>query len=225
MGSPASHSFRRMRRVSCRTGSVPSGCGASRQSARSTTSSATTRRRCSISSTSAPFHFTSGGAAPRRSNVPTGACWTWIPKDAPFSHVIEVAQATHALCDEIGLPHFVKTSGSSGLHVMIPLGCQCRYDETRSLGELLARLIVAELPGHRHHHPSGLSSGRQGLHRLPPERSRKAARCPLQRSAAAWCPSVDAAEMERGQRDPGHQELHDRKRAGTHEEAEERSTR
>jgi bifunctional non-homologous end joining protein LigD len=68
------------------------------------------------------------------------------PKDAPFSHVIEVAQATHALCDEIGLPHFVKTSGSSGLHVMIPLGCQCRYDETRSLGELLARLVVAELP-------------------------------------------------------------------------------
>ncbi len=68
------------------------------------------------------------------------------PKDAPFSHVIEVAQAAHALCDEIGLPHFVKTSGSSGLHVMIPLGCQCRYDETRSLGELLARLIVTELP-------------------------------------------------------------------------------
>ena len=68
------------------------------------------------------------------------------PKDAPFTHVIEVAQATHALCEEIGLPHFVKTSGSSGLHVMIPLGCQCRYDETRSLGELLARLVVAELP-------------------------------------------------------------------------------
>jgi bifunctional non-homologous end joining protein LigD len=68
------------------------------------------------------------------------------PKEARFRHVIEVAQATHALCDDIGLPHFVKTSGSSGLHVMIPLGCQCRYDETRSLGELLARLIVAELP-------------------------------------------------------------------------------
>ena len=40
----------------------------------------------------------------------------------------------------------VKTSGSSGLHVMIPLGCQCRHDEARSLGELLARLITAELP-------------------------------------------------------------------------------
>jgi len=68
------------------------------------------------------------------------------PKGAPFSDVVQVAQATHALCEEIGLPHFVKTSGSSGLHVLIPLGGQCRYDEARSLGELLARVIVAELP-------------------------------------------------------------------------------
>jgi len=67
------------------------------------------------------------------------------PKDAPFSDVIRVAQTTHALCDEIGLPNFVKTSGSSGLHVMVPLGGLCSYLETRSLGELLARVIVAEL--------------------------------------------------------------------------------
>ncbi|MEO7137059.1 MAG: DNA ligase, partial [Gemmatimonadales bacterium] len=68
------------------------------------------------------------------------------PKDAPFSDVIRVAQTTHALCDEIGLPSFVKTSGSSGLHVMVPLGGLCSYPETRSLGQLLARVIVAELP-------------------------------------------------------------------------------
>ena len=68
------------------------------------------------------------------------------PKDAPFSDVIRVAQTTHALCEAIGLPNLVKTSGSSGLHVLIPLGGQCRYDEARSLGELLARLVTAELP-------------------------------------------------------------------------------
>ncbi len=68
------------------------------------------------------------------------------PKDAPFSDVIRVAQATHAICEEIGLPNFVKTSGSSGLHVLIPLGGQCRYAEARGLGELLARVIVTELP-------------------------------------------------------------------------------
>ncbi|MEP7226921.1 MAG: DNA ligase D [Gemmatimonadales bacterium] len=69
------------------------------------------------------------------------------PKDAPFSDVVRVAERTHALCEEIGLPNFVKTSGSSGLHVMIPLGGWCRYNEARDLGELLARVIVAELPG------------------------------------------------------------------------------
>jgi bifunctional non-homologous end joining protein LigD len=68
------------------------------------------------------------------------------PKGAPFSDVVQVAQATHAVCEEIGLPNFVKTSGSSGLHVLIPLGGQLRYDEARSLGELIARVIVAELP-------------------------------------------------------------------------------
>jgi len=68
------------------------------------------------------------------------------PKDAPFSDVIKVAQTMHALCEEIGLPNLVKTSGSSGLHVLIPLGGQCSYEEARSLGELLARLITAELP-------------------------------------------------------------------------------
>jgi bifunctional non-homologous end joining protein LigD len=68
------------------------------------------------------------------------------PKDAPFSDVITVAQAMHALCEDIGLPNLVKSSGLSGLHVLIPLGCQCHYDEARSLGELLARLVTAELP-------------------------------------------------------------------------------
>src|SRR5690242_17004758 len=68
------------------------------------------------------------------------------PKGAPMRDVVAVAQATHDLCEKLRLPNYVKTSGSSGLHVMIPLGCQCRHDEARSFGELLARLIKAELP-------------------------------------------------------------------------------
>jgi bifunctional non-homologous end joining protein LigD len=68
------------------------------------------------------------------------------PKEAPFGHVVEVAQALHRLTDEIALPAFVKTSGSSGLHVLVPLGRQCTHEESRTLGELLARLVVAQLP-------------------------------------------------------------------------------
>jgi bifunctional non-homologous end joining protein LigD len=68
------------------------------------------------------------------------------PKGAPFDHVIQVAQAVHRLCDRIGLPNYIKTSGSSGLHVLIPLGRQCTHEQGRLLGELLARHIVSELP-------------------------------------------------------------------------------
>src|SRR3954468_1961798 len=68
------------------------------------------------------------------------------PKGAPFTHVVTVAGVAHALCQKIGLPCLVKTSGSSGLHLMIPLAGQCLHEHARTLGELLARLIAAELP-------------------------------------------------------------------------------
>ncbi|MGH7631579.1 MAG: non-homologous end-joining DNA ligase, partial [Gemmatimonadales bacterium] len=68
------------------------------------------------------------------------------PKDAPFADVVRIARAAHALCERVDLPHYVKTSGSSGLHVMIPLGGQLSWDECRSFGELLARVLVGELP-------------------------------------------------------------------------------
>jgi bifunctional non-homologous end joining protein LigD len=68
------------------------------------------------------------------------------PKDAPFTDVVTVAKAVKALCDDIGLPTGIKTSGSTGLHVLIPLGRQCTYEQSRTLGGLLARVIAAELP-------------------------------------------------------------------------------
>ena len=68
------------------------------------------------------------------------------PKDAPFSAVIEVALAARELCEEIRLPSFVKTSGSSGLHVLVPLGRQCTHDQAKLIGELLARAIVQRRP-------------------------------------------------------------------------------
>jgi bifunctional non-homologous end joining protein LigD len=68
------------------------------------------------------------------------------PKGAPFEHVVEVARGLKALCDRIELPVMVKSTGSSGLHLMIPLGRQCTHEQARSLGELLARCIVDRLP-------------------------------------------------------------------------------
>jgi len=68
------------------------------------------------------------------------------PKDAPFTDVIEIARKIHDVCEEIGLPTFVKTSGSSGIHVLIPLAGRLTYEQSRTLGQLLGRVVVAECP-------------------------------------------------------------------------------
>ncbi len=85
------------------------------------------------------------------SRVPTLEKPDWCvldldPKGAPFEHVVEVARAAKELCDRIELPVLVKSTGSSGLHLMIPLDRQCTHEQSRSLGELLARCLVDRLP-------------------------------------------------------------------------------
>jgi bifunctional non-homologous end joining protein LigD len=68
------------------------------------------------------------------------------PKGAPFDWVVRIAREAHALCEEIGLPSLVKTSGGSGLHILLPLGRQHGHDAARQLAELLARLLTDRLP-------------------------------------------------------------------------------
>ena len=68
------------------------------------------------------------------------------PKDAPFEDVIEIALAIRRLCRQIKLPSFVKTSGSSGLHVLLPLGGACTFEQSRSLGQLIAQIICRQMP-------------------------------------------------------------------------------
>ena len=64
------------------------------------------------------------------------------PKDAPFAHVVAIAKAIEELLGEIDLPGFLKTSGASGLHILLPLDRQLTHGQARALGELLARVIV-----------------------------------------------------------------------------------
>jgi bifunctional non-homologous end joining protein LigD len=66
------------------------------------------------------------------------------PKGAPFRHVVELARLIKRLADEVGLPALCKTSGASGLHVLIPLGAQCTYEQCRSLAQLLAWEVTRE---------------------------------------------------------------------------------
>ena len=67
------------------------------------------------------------------------------PKEAPFSDVIKCALVLRRLCESVGLPSYVKTTGKTGLHILLPLGRQFTYEQSRTLGELLARLMLREL--------------------------------------------------------------------------------
>jgi bifunctional non-homologous end joining protein LigD len=67
------------------------------------------------------------------------------PKEAPFSDVVRAAVALRKLCEAIELPSYVKTTGKTGLHILLPLGGQCTYAQSRTLGELLARVLLREL--------------------------------------------------------------------------------
>jgi bifunctional non-homologous end joining protein LigD len=67
------------------------------------------------------------------------------PKEAPFSDVIKCALALKEICDSIGMPSFVKTTGKTGLHILLPLGRQFTYEQCRTIGELLARLVIKKV--------------------------------------------------------------------------------
>jgi bifunctional non-homologous end joining protein LigD len=68
------------------------------------------------------------------------------PKTAPFAHVVRIALAIHDLCEEIGITPYIKTSGGSGLHVLLPMGRLLTHEPVRQFAELFAGVIVRRLP-------------------------------------------------------------------------------
>jgi bifunctional non-homologous end joining protein LigD len=63
-----------------------------------------------------------------------------------FDEVIEVAQAAKEVMDIAKIDGFCKTSGSSGLHIYIPLGGNYSYDEARDFTKLLCYYIAERVP-------------------------------------------------------------------------------
>lgn len=63
-----------------------------------------------------------------------------------FEQVIETAQVTKQVLDELGVPGYPKTSGSTGIHIYIPLGANYTYDECQLFGKLIAMEVHHRLP-------------------------------------------------------------------------------
>ena len=80
--------------------------------------------------------------------------------DVPFGRVIEVAGLVKEELDRLGLRGVAKTSGSTGLHVLVPLPRRATYETAAEIAEEVAtRIAVA--------HPA-IATVERGIDRRPP---------------------------------------------------------
>jgi bifunctional non-homologous end joining protein LigD len=68
------------------------------------------------------------------------------PKQAPLASVIKIARAAGRLLRGLGLEPYLKTSGSTGLHVCLPLKPGYSFEQSRMFCEAVARLLVRDHP-------------------------------------------------------------------------------
>jgi bifunctional non-homologous end joining protein LigD len=63
-----------------------------------------------------------------------------------FEQVIVAAQTTKQVLDELKVPGYPKTSGSTGIHIYIPLAAKYSYDECQLFGKIIATRVQKMLP-------------------------------------------------------------------------------
>ena len=68
------------------------------------------------------------------------------PNGADFQQVVVVAKCAKELLDKMEVPAFLKTSGSTGLHIYVPVKKQYTFDQVRDFFQLLAQWVHEQLP-------------------------------------------------------------------------------
>jgi len=68
------------------------------------------------------------------------------PDKNSFDQVILAARVTKEILDAIDVDAYCKTSGSTGLHIYIPLGAKYSYEDSKEFGRRIAKIVHAELP-------------------------------------------------------------------------------
>ncbi|ORA80419.1 non-homologous end-joining DNA ligase [Mycobacterium malmoense] len=71
------------------------------------------------------------------------------PSDTDFEAVRATARAVAGVLDDLGLARYVQTTGSRGLHVVVPLRPDTDFDAARQFARDVAELVVADDPAHR----------------------------------------------------------------------------
>jgi bifunctional non-homologous end joining protein LigD len=84
-----------------------------------------------------------------RVQQPDNPDWCMIdldPDKNTFDQVITAAQVTKKILDAAGVLSCCKTSGSTGLHIYIPLGAKYTYEQSKEFARVIVKLVHAELP-------------------------------------------------------------------------------
>jgi len=68
------------------------------------------------------------------------------PDKNTFDQVIEAALEVKKVLDAIDMPSYPKTSGSTGIHIYIPLAAKYTYDQSQMFGRILAKLVHEQIP-------------------------------------------------------------------------------
>jgi bifunctional non-homologous end joining protein LigD len=71
------------------------------------------------------------------------------PQGDDFEPVRSTARAFKKLMDDLELPAYLKTTGSRGLHVVVPLQRGEGFDAVRAFARELARIVVGQAPEER----------------------------------------------------------------------------
>lgn len=62
-----------------------------------------------------------------------------------FEQVKTTANAVHEILTRIDTPHYLKTSGATGLHICVPLGAQYTYEQSRQFAMIICSLVNKRL--------------------------------------------------------------------------------
>ncbi len=68
------------------------------------------------------------------------------PAKNTFDQVIEAALVTKDILESMGVKGYAKTSGSTGIHIYIPLGAKYTYDQSKQFARVIATLVHQQLP-------------------------------------------------------------------------------
>lgn len=68
------------------------------------------------------------------------------PDKHTYDQVVQAACITKEILDAIEVPAYPKTSGSTGMHIYIPLGGKYTYDQSQMFANIIVKLVHKQIP-------------------------------------------------------------------------------